>query len=82
MDSLAIRKATPQDIPAILRLYHDAQIDGEIGFTVEEAIEHLQSLSRYPYFCVFVALSDKARMNSWSWTTWQNEEGNQALSKT
>ncbi len=59
MDNLIIRKATEQDIPAILRLYQDAQIDGnDAGFTVEEATAHFASLSRYPYFHVFVALRD------------------------
>ena len=58
MDNLTIRKATEQDIPAILGLYHEARIDGEAGFTVEEAKAHFASLSRYPYFHVFVALSD------------------------
>lgn len=59
MNNLTIRKATKQDIPAVLRLYRDAQIDGEAGFSVEEAAAHFVSLSRYPYFHVFVALSDE-----------------------
>ena len=58
MGSLSIREATEQDIPAILRLYCEAKIDGEAGFNVEEATAHFASLSRYPYFKVFVALSD------------------------
>ncbi len=60
MDNLTIREATKQDVPAILELYRDAQIDGDGGFTVEEALEHLASLNRYPYFHVFVALSGGA----------------------
>ena len=60
MDNLTIRKATMRDIPAILALYQDAQIDGDGGFTIEEATEHFASLTRYPYFHVFVALSDGA----------------------
>ena len=58
MDNLTIRKATDQDVPAILALYRDAQIDGDGGFTVEEATTQLATLSRYPYFNVFVALID------------------------
>ena len=58
MDNITIRKATMQDIPAILALYRDAEIDGDDGFTSEEATEHLVSLNRYPYFHVFVALRD------------------------
>ncbi len=56
MDTLNVREATEQDVPAILDLYHDAQIDGEGGFTVEEAKLHLTSLKRYPYFRVFVTV--------------------------
>ena len=56
MNDLAIRTATEQDIPAILNLYRDARIDGEIGFTVEEAIAHFAVLKSYPYFQVFVAI--------------------------
>ena len=37
VDNLIIRKATEQNIPAMLRLYHETRIDGEAGFTVEEA---------------------------------------------
>ena len=40
----------------VLKLYHDAQIDGEDGFTDEEALAHFALLRSYPYFQVFVAL--------------------------
>ena len=56
MNDLVIRVATEDDIPAILRLYRDAQIDGEGGFTVEEARTHFALLESYPYFRIFVAL--------------------------
>jgi ribosomal protein S18 acetylase RimI-like enzyme len=55
--NLYIRAATEEDIPAILNLYREAQIDGERGFTAEEATAHFASLERYPYFRVFVALA-------------------------
>jgi GNAT superfamily N-acetyltransferase len=55
MNDLAIRTATEQDIPATLKLYRDARIDGESGFTIEEAVAHFALLKRYPYFQVFVA---------------------------
>ncbi len=59
MNPLSIRAATEEDIPAILTLYREAQIDGERGFTVEEALVHFHSLERYPYFHVFVAILDE-----------------------
>ena len=57
MDDFAIRLATEQDLPAILELYRDAQIDGESGFTAAEAITHFALLKSYPYFNVFVAVA-------------------------
>ena len=58
MSDLIIREATESDIPAVLGLYRDAGIDGDAGFSVEEATAHIASLHRYPYFRVFLALSD------------------------
>ena len=60
MNNLSIRTATEEDLPGILRLYQDARIDGERGFTVEEAIAHFALLKRYPYFRVFVAVIGEA----------------------
>ena len=60
MDDLSIRTATEEDIPSILRLYQDADVDGEHGFTVEEAVAHFALLTRYPYFRVFVAVIGEA----------------------
>jgi len=57
MNDLAIRPATEQDIPALLNLYRDAGIDGDIRFTVEEALVHFAVLKRYPYFQAFVAMA-------------------------
>jgi GNAT superfamily N-acetyltransferase len=56
MNDLSIRPATEQDIPAILTLYRDAGIEGEIGFTVDEAIAQFAVLNTYPYFKLFVAM--------------------------
>ncbi len=56
MNEISIRVATDHDLPAILRLYQEAQIDGECGFLVEEAVAHFAVLKRYPYFRVFVAV--------------------------
>ncbi len=57
MNDLVIRAATEQDITAILELYREAGIDGEDGFTLEEAEAHFALLRSYPYFQVFVAVS-------------------------
>jgi GNAT superfamily N-acetyltransferase len=56
MKDFIIRPATEHDIAALLNLYRDAGIDGEIGFSIEEATAHLAVLRSYPYFRVFVAL--------------------------
>ncbi len=56
MNDLVIRAATEQDITAILELYREAGIDGESGFTLEEAVAHFALLRSYPYFQVFVAV--------------------------
>ncbi len=60
MNNLSIRTATEQDLPAILRLYRNAGIDGEDGFSVEEAVAHFALLKSYPYFRVFVAVLGEA----------------------
>ena len=67
MNELSIREATEQDIPAILNLYSDAGIDGENGFTVEEASAHFALLRRYPYYRVFVAVVDRAVVGTYEW---------------
>jgi len=59
MPPITIREATPQDIPAILHLYREAQIDDATAFTPEEAVAHLASLARYPDYRVFVALLEE-----------------------
>ena len=60
MNDVSIRLATEQDLPAILRIYRDARIDGEGGFTVEEAVAHFALLKSYPSFRVFVAIIGEA----------------------
>jgi ribosomal protein S18 acetylase RimI-like enzyme len=60
MNDVSIRAATEQDVPSVINLYRAAQIDGESGFTAEEARAHFVFLERYPYFRVFVALVGKA----------------------
>ncbi len=60
MQDPSIRVATEEDLPAILKLYREARIDGEGGFTVEEAVAHFALLKSYPSFRVFVAVIGEA----------------------
>ena len=72
MKDLYIREATEQDIPAILNLYRETRIDGENGFTVEEAEAHFASLKSYPYFRVFLAVIDQAVVGTYELTILDN----------
>lgn len=56
MKDVTIREASESDLPAILRAYTAAGIDGGRSFSVEEAREHLACLGRYPSYRIFVAL--------------------------
>jgi GNAT superfamily N-acetyltransferase len=56
MTDVTIREASESDLPAILRAYTAAGIDGGRSFTVEEAREHFACLGRYPSYRIFVAL--------------------------
>jgi ribosomal protein S18 acetylase RimI-like enzyme len=55
MEDVLIREAQDNDIGEILRLYREAGIEANRGFTVEEAREQLALFRRYPNFRVFVA---------------------------
>ena len=65
MQDLFIRMATKEDLPAILQLYREAGIDGEGGFSVEEAIVHFALLKSYPSYRVFVAVLGEAVVGSY-----------------
>ena len=56
MTDVTIREASESDLPAILRAYTAAGIDGGRSFTVEEAREHFACLGGYPSYRIFVAL--------------------------
>jgi GNAT superfamily N-acetyltransferase len=58
MTKVSIREAAESDLPDILRAYRDAGIDGGLSFTIEEAREQFARLREYPYYRIFVALSD------------------------
>jgi ribosomal protein S18 acetylase RimI-like enzyme len=60
MHEIAIREATEDDIPAILRLYASSQITDEEEFTEKEARAHLHTFKRYPSYRIFVAVIDNA----------------------
>ncbi len=58
MTEVTIREATESDVPAILRAYAEAGIDGGRSFTAEEAVRHFAFLRRYPSYRIFVGLLD------------------------
>jgi ribosomal protein S18 acetylase RimI-like enzyme len=60
MNHLTLRPATEQDIPAILNLYRAAGIEGEDGFTPDEALAHFALLKQYPYLRLVVAVAGEA----------------------
>ena len=55
MEDIVIREAREADVARILELYHEAGIEAEPGFTLEEAREQLALFLRYPSLRVFVA---------------------------
>lgn len=60
MEPIIIRKATDQDLAAILHLYSTAGIGGDVSFTLKEARSHFRLLKRYPWFQIFVAVIEGA----------------------
>ena len=56
MTEATIREASESDLPAVLRAYTAAGIDGGRSFSIEEAREHLAQLARYPSYRIFVAV--------------------------
>jgi ribosomal protein S18 acetylase RimI-like enzyme len=60
MDSIVIREANEEDLPAIIDIYRTAGIGGENNFSADEARAHLSIFRQYPSFRIFVALIDQA----------------------
>jgi GNAT superfamily N-acetyltransferase len=51
---MVIREAEARDVPAILGIYRAAEIEGDDGFSVDEATAHLERFRAYPNYKVFV----------------------------
>ena len=56
MTPATIREAAESDLADILRLYHDAEVDGGAAFTLDEARAKFAELRRYPSYRIFVAV--------------------------
>jgi GNAT superfamily N-acetyltransferase len=56
MSEICIREATAADVDCILALYHRAEIESELPFTVDEGRAHFEVFQRYPNYRVFVAV--------------------------
>jgi len=54
MNDMIIREAESRDIAAVLAIYKAAKIEGDDGFTVEEATAHWQRFRAYPNYRLFV----------------------------
>ncbi|MDB9529044.1 GNAT family N-acetyltransferase [Oscillatoria sp. CS-180] len=56
--TLHIRSATPADLPAVLRLYQQPDLDDGHVSSLDEAEKFLQKIDQYPNYCMFVAEAD------------------------
>jgi len=57
MTPVSIREADESDLADILRVYHDAGVDGGMAFTTAEARAKFAELRRYPSYRIFVAIA-------------------------
>lgn len=53
--TLQIRKATLQDLPAILKLYEQPVIDDGISLSFDKAAEIFSKMEQYPNYALYVA---------------------------
>jgi GNAT superfamily N-acetyltransferase len=58
MAHVAIRDASDDDLPAILRILAESGIDGGESFTLEEARDHFARIRQRPGFRLLVAVVD------------------------
>jgi ribosomal protein S18 acetylase RimI-like enzyme len=72
MNSVTIREAIEDDIPAIFGVYSSAGIGDESSFSVVEAKAHFAKLKQYPSFRVFVALVDQAIVGTYALLIMEN----------
>lgn len=64
--SLLIRKAERSDIPGVLRLYGQPDIDNGRILSVTEAEKIFDKISTYPDYCLFVAERDEIIVGSFA----------------
>jgi ribosomal protein S18 acetylase RimI-like enzyme len=72
MNSVTIREAIEDDVPAIFGVYSSAGIGDENSFTAAEAKAHFAKLKQYPSFRVFVALVDQAIVGTYALLIMEN----------
>lgn len=56
IQSIHIREATPQDLPSVLALYAQPEVDNGQALTVEQATAILSRFRSYPSYELYVAL--------------------------
>ena len=56
--ALKFRKARLQDIPAILKLYEQPEIDDGASLSVDKAAEIFSRMEQYPAYAIYVAVLD------------------------
>lgn len=52
---VSMRLATPGDLPAVIRLYHQSGLDQEGGLTLAAAERWLQRIQQYPSYRLWIA---------------------------
>jgi GNAT superfamily N-acetyltransferase len=57
--NIQVRAATETDLPAILEIYSQPQIDGERTLSVKKAKARLQRMADYPDYSLYVAVAEQ-----------------------
>jgi N-acetylglutamate synthase-like GNAT family acetyltransferase len=58
MDDLSIRKAEESDIPSILELLTELDLDGDEALSLSEATDLFRRIQTYPDYAIYLAESD------------------------
>lgn len=53
--TVSIRLATPEDLPAVLRLYQQSGLDQDAGLALAEAQQWFRRIQQYPHYRLWVA---------------------------
>ena len=64
--SIIVRKATKQDLAAILKLYEQPEIDNGVSLSIDQAVEIFVRMARYPNYALYVADSQKQIVGSFA----------------